>query len=124
MAAPEAERLLRVALRDLKMARHLLDPEVDEASWGWATQQCLEKTLKAWLHVVGVKPPQTHDLARLLMLLEEASVDISTLLPLRAFTAFAVQFRYDDEPELLGLERSVWTDRAQALIEHVQSLIS
>ncbi|MCS5700498.1 hypothetical protein NZK32_15760 [Cyanobium sp. FGCU-52] len=35
MANPEAERLLRVARRDLKMARRLLDPEVEEASWGW-----------------------------------------------------------------------------------------
>jgi len=49
MATPEAERLLRVARRDLKMAQRLLDLEVEEASWGWATQQCLEKTLKAWL---------------------------------------------------------------------------
>ena len=49
MASPEAARLLRIARRDLNMARRLLDPEVEEASWGWAAQQCLEKTLKAWL---------------------------------------------------------------------------
>ncbi|QNI70577.1 HEPN domain protein [Cyanobium sp. NS01] len=49
MARPEALRLLRIARRDLRMARRLLDPEVEEASWGWAAQQCLEKTLKAWL---------------------------------------------------------------------------
>ena len=36
---PEAARLLRVARRDLKMARRLVDPDVEEASWGWATQQ-------------------------------------------------------------------------------------
>jgi hypothetical protein len=30
------------------MARRLVDPDVEEASWGWATQQCLKKTLKAW----------------------------------------------------------------------------
>ena len=64
MASPEAARLLRIARRDLKMARCLLAPEVEEASWGWAAQQSLEKALKAWLHINGVKPPATHDLAR------------------------------------------------------------
>jgi HEPN domain-containing protein len=123
MATPEAERLLRVALRDLKMARRLLDPEVEEASWGWAAQQCLEKTLKAWLHIIGTKPPQTHDLARLLLLLQDSGVDITELLPLRAFTTFAVQCRYEDEPEHLGLDRDAWCNRAEALIEHVQSQI-
>lgn len=38
MAATEAERLLRIARRDLRMARKLLDPDVEEASWGWALQ--------------------------------------------------------------------------------------
>ena len=123
MATPEAERLLRVARRDLNMARRLLDPEVEEASWGWAAQQCLEKTLKAWLHIVGTKPPQTHDLARLLLLLQDSGVDITELLALRAFTTFAVQCRYDDEPENLGLDRAAWCNRAEALIEHVQNRI-
>jgi HEPN domain-containing protein len=123
MATPEAERLLRVARRDLNMARRLLDPEVEEASWGWAAQQCLEKTLKAWLHIVGTKPPQTHDLARLLLLLQDSGVDITELLALRAFTTFAVQCRYDDEPENLGLDRAAWCNRAEALIEHVQNWI-
>ena len=123
MATPEAERLLRVARRDLNMARRLLDPEVEEASWGWAAQQCLEKTLKAWLHIVGTKPPQTHDLARLLLLLQDSGVDITELLQLRAFTTFAVQCRYDDEPEHLGLDRAAWCNRAEGLIEHVQNRI-
>lgn len=93
MSNPEANRLLRIARRDLKMARRLLDPEVEEASWGWAAQQCLEKALKAWLCTLDVKPPPTHDIARLLLLLEQSGVDISALLPLRAFTSFAVQYR-------------------------------
>ena len=98
MASPQAARLLRIARRDLKMARHLLDPEVEEASWGWAAQQCLEKTRKAWLH-------------------------ITALLSLRAFSTFAVQCRYDDEPEELSLDRAAWCNRAEALIEQVQVLL-
>jgi len=89
MASSEASRLLRVARRDLKMARRLLDPDVEEASWGWAALQCLDKTM-----------------------------------PLRAFTTFAVQFRYDDEPEELGLNRFELCNRTDDLIELVQSQIS
>jgi hypothetical protein len=60
MASPEATRLLQIARRDLKMARRLLDPEVEEASWGWAAQQGLEKTLKTWLNAEGVQPAAIH----------------------------------------------------------------
>jgi HEPN domain-containing protein len=67
MARPEALRLLRIGRRDLRMAHRLLDPEVEEASWGWAAQQCLEKTLKAWLHHLDSTPPSTHDISRLLL---------------------------------------------------------
>ena len=123
MASPEAARLLRIARRDLKMARRLLDPDVEEASWGWAAQQCLEKTLKAWLHTTGVKPPATHDLARLLLLLEQSGVDTTDLLSLRAFSTFAVQCRYDDEPEELSLDRAAWCNRAAALIDQVEALL-
>lgn len=123
MAASEAERLLRIAKRDLRMARRLLDPDVEEASWGWALQQTFEKTPKAWLQQLGVKPPHSHDIARLLVLLEQAGVDVSELLTLRGFTTFAVQSRYDDEPEELGLDRVAWCQRAEALIEHVQDLL-
>lgn len=123
MASPEASRLLRIARRDLKMAWRLLDPDVEEARWGWAAQQCLEKSLKAWIHVTGRKPPVTHDIARLLLLLHEAGVDITELLPLRAFTSFAMQYRYDDEPDDLSLDRTAWYNRAEALIDRVQGLI-
>ncbi|MFN7229807.1 MAG: HEPN domain-containing protein [Synechococcaceae cyanobacterium] len=123
MATSEAERLLRIARRDLRMARRLLDPDVEEASWGWAVQQAFEKTLKAWLQHLGVKPPHSHDIARLLLLLEQAGVDASELQSLRAFTTFAVQGRYDDEPEELGLDRVAWSQRAETLIEHVQNLL-
>jgi HEPN domain-containing protein len=123
MASLEAARLLRIARRDLRMARRLLDSDVEEASWGWALQQTLEKTLKAWLLQLGIKPPHSHDIARLLMLLEQAGVDVNQLLLLRAFTTFAVQGRYDDEPEELGLDRAAWCQRAESLIARVQSQI-
>ena len=84
----------------------VLDTDVEEASWGSAVQQCFEKMLKAWLISLGSEVPYSHDIARLLLLLEQADVDVTDLLPLRAFTTYAVQFRYDDEPEDLGLDRT------------------
>ena len=75
MAATEAERLLRIARRDRRMALRLPDPDGEEASWGWALQQSFEKTLKAWLLHLGVKPPHSHAMARLPLLLEQADVE-------------------------------------------------
>jgi len=57
----------------------------------------------------------------LLLLLQEAGVETSELLALRAFTTFAVQCRYDDEPEDLGLDRRAWCARAESFIETVES---
>lgn len=122
MTPPEALRLLRVAKRDLAMARRLLDLDVEEASWGWAMQQCIEKLLKAWLITLALPAPHSHDIARLLLLLGSAGVDVRELLAWRAFTAYAVQFRYDDEPEVLGLDRALWCETAQSLIERVEQL--
>jgi HEPN domain-containing protein len=124
MTPPEALRLLRVSRRDLQMAHRLIDPDVAEASWGWAMQQCIEKLLKAWLHALSQDVPRSHDIARLLLLLQSAGIDVSELLPYRAFTVYAVQFRYDDEPEDLGLDRASWCERAKALIDRVERQIS
>jgi len=122
MTPPEALRLLRVAKRDLAMARRLLDPDVEEASWGWALQQCIEKLLKSWLITLGLQAPRTHDIARLLLQLESAGVDVRELLAWRAFTAYAVQFRYDDEPDVLGIDRDLWCEQAQTLINRIEQL--
>ncbi len=59
MPPPEALRLLRVSKRDLAMARRLVDPAVEEASWGWAMQQCIEKLLKACLSTLGLPLPRS-----------------------------------------------------------------
>ncbi|MEB3208962.1 MAG: hypothetical protein VKK63_08600 [Synechococcus sp.] len=70
-----------------------------------------------------MKQPATHDIARLLLLLELAGIYTAEPLPLRAFTTFAVQCRCDDEPEELSLDRPLWCNRAEALIDQVQKLI-
>ena len=68
-------------------------------------------------------PPSTHDISRLLLLLQEAGIEIKPLLPHWAFTSFAGQDRYHDEPEELCLDRSAWCDKAEALIEQVEGLL-
>jgi len=37
--------MLRIARRDLKAARALQEPSIDEASWGFQIQQVVEKSL-------------------------------------------------------------------------------
>jgi hypothetical protein len=44
----EAARMLRIAHRDLKAARSMLDPDLfDEASWGFHVQQATEKSFES-----------------------------------------------------------------------------
>ena len=52
-----------------------------------------------------------------------AGADVEAHRDLARFTDFAVQFRYDVEPEPMGLDRAEWLQRAEQLVEHVASLI-
>jgi len=69
------------------------------------------------------KPPFTHDIAELLQILSEQSVDPSPYLQFSQFTLLAVQLRYDDEPEPLGLDRQHWLAAVQALLDEVDQRI-
>ena len=54
----EAERMLRVARRDLKAASAMTDSEMfDEPSWGFHIQQAAEKALKAWISILKHDSP-------------------------------------------------------------------
>ena len=67
-----AREMLIIAQRDFKALQGMLDAETfaDEI-FGFHAQQAVEKVLKAWLTLVGVEYPRTHDLEELLELLEE-----------------------------------------------------
>jgi hypothetical protein len=43
---------------------------------------------------------------------------------LACFTDFAVQIRYEDQPELQNLDRSIWNDRVDALVTSVEALLT
>jgi len=126
VANPEAAALLRIARRDLRAAERLQDPAIDEASWGFFVQQAIEKALKAWLLLVGEPSPPIHNLTLLFQRLADrlGAVALEPFQELVAFTDFAVQFRYDDALEPIGLDRLVWQQRAAALVQHVETLLA
>lgn len=119
MARSEAQAMLRVARRDLRAARLLAVDEADEASWGFQMQQAIEKAFKSWILSRDLNAPFTHDIADLLQILSEQGIEISPYLQFSQFTLFAVQLRYDDEPEPLYLDRQHWLTVVQALLDEV-----
>lgn len=123
MANPEALATLRIARRDLKAAQVLQDYAIEEAIWGFQIQQAVEKALKAWLFHLGQDPPLIHNLTALLERIDRAGAEAKDFRCLEAFTIFAVQFRYDADPEPMGLDRAHWLRRAEQLVEHVASLL-
>ncbi|MBV2352299.1 HEPN domain-containing protein [Synechococcus sp. HK05] len=124
MAEADALAMLKIARRDLQAAQAMLDSAAfHEAVLGFQLQQTLEKALKASLYFLDECPPFPHDLVALLKLLERAGVDISGCRELARFTDFAVQIRYDEQPDLQGLDRSVWNVKAEALVLAVEALL-
>lgn len=123
MANPEALAMLRIARRELKAAQVLQDNVIDEVIWGFQMQQAVEKPLKAWLFHLGEDPPLIHNLTALLERIDRAGAEAEDVRCLEAFTIFAVQFRYDADPEPMGLDRSHWLRRAKQLVDHVASLL-
>ena len=57
-------------------------------------------------------------------MLSEQGVEISPYLRFSQFTLFAVQLRYDDEPEPLDLDRQEWLSVVQVLLDEVEQRIN
>jgi HEPN domain-containing protein len=124
MAEADALALLAIARRDLQAAQGMTHTATfHESVWGFQVRQTIEKTLKAWLYLCGVEPPFTHDLVALLKLLQQAEIDITPHRDLARFTDFAVQIRYDDQPDLQNLDRATWNSRAEALVTAIEALL-
>ena len=88
---------------------------------GFHAQQAAEKALKAWLTILGIDFPRTHDLSLLIHKLEEGGAEVTSLWALLELNPFAVQFRYeilDDEP----LDHEAILAQVTALLNHVESL--
>lgn len=128
MSAHEyAAQLLIMARKDFDAMRGMVDnPLFADEIFGFHVQQAIEKSLKAWLAVRSIDFPLTHDISRLLGLLEEHGVDVVMLWPLIEYTVFAVQARYEtgliesDAP----IDRLVAIDQVNQLLTKIESLTS
>ena len=110
--------LLAMAQKDTKALKGMLDADTfAEEIFGFHAQQAVEKALKAWIASMGMEYPLTHDISKLLEVLNAAGQDAEKHLHFADISAFGVWFRYavlDEEDELL--------DR-KALIQLVDALI-
>jgi HEPN domain-containing protein len=117
-------RLLALARRDLRAAEILRDqPEVGDGIVGFHAQQAAEKALKAWLTILGIDFPRTHDLSLLIHKLDEGGAEVASLWGLLDLNPFAVQLRYeilDDEP----LDHGATLEQVTALLDHVEKLLA
>lgn len=122
MAETDALALLAIARRDLKAAQGMTDTNTfHEAVWGFQLQQAVEKVLKDWLYLLDQQPPFTHDLVALLKMLQRTGVEISPFRDLARFTDFAVQIRYDEQPDPQHLDRTAWNTKAGLLLHALEA---
>lgn len=116
-------KLLALAFRDLRAAEILSDQlEVGDGIVGFHAQQAAEKALKAWLTLLGVDFPRTHDLSLLIQKLSIEGVEVTSLWELLDLNPFAVQLRYeiwDEEP----LDQDTTLERVKALLDRVEGLL-
>ncbi len=99
MGMSEFAAMLRSAQADLRALEHMPDAYAfDEQIFGFHAQQACEKALKAWLMLLGCKPPHVHDLRILLQLLEDRGVVLDDALEIAALTQYAVRWRYGEAP--------------------------
>jgi HEPN domain-containing protein len=121
-----AREMIILAQRDFKALQGMLDAETfaDEI-FGFHAQQAVEMALKAWLSLIGVEYPRTHDLEELLELLEEQVEPIlEAFYDLVDLTDFAVQFRYRIFEDAEGrLNRGAMIRQVSDLVVHVETLV-
>jgi HEPN domain-containing protein len=120
----EAQHLLIAAQKDLNALNGMTDNEVfaDEI-FGFHAQQAAEKALKAWLSLLGVEYPKTHDLTLLLNELHSHGQNVEHLDDLVEFNPYAVQFRYEAFDELgSSLDRNAVKKQIYDLLRMVQQL--
>lgn len=122
----EARQLLTAAYKDLRALQNMTDTAVfaDEV-FGFHAQQAIEKTLKAWLAMLGAVYPRTHDITLLLSILTAHGQSVDSLDDLIEFNPYAVQFRYEAFDEIGGdpLQRGIAITRVSELVRKVEELV-
>ena len=115
--------LLAAVDRDIEILQLMHDSTggPDEI-FGFHTQQAAEKSLKAWLAFLGEVYPLTHDLDDLLERLSKRNADVSKYRELTAYSAFAVQFRYEEITEGFSIDRERALHLVSALLQQVRRI--
>ncbi len=107
----QAGVLLEMANKEFKALKGMMNAEVfDEEIFGFHAQQAIEKSLKAWLALLGKEYPLTHDISALLDLLRESGENVSQYWDLMEYNVYAVRFRYESlelHDECLNRETAV-----------------
>jgi HEPN domain-containing protein len=118
----QALLLLTLARNDLRAAGGMSEAEIfSDEIFGFHVQQAAEKSLKAWLALLGVQYPKTHELAVLFQLLRDPGQDAFACDGMIEYSSFAVQFRYElhgsgDTP----VDRQGSVLSANELLSHVE----
>ena len=113
--------LLEAAERDLRALKGMSDTEVfDDEIVGFHAQQAAEKTLKAWLTLLGESFPLTHDLDYLLRRVEGREPDVGRFEQLVEYNPYAVQFRYESsDADTVPIDREEAVRRLESLHQEV-----
>ncbi|MYA21798.1 MAG: HEPN domain-containing protein [Gemmatimonadetes bacterium] len=115
--------LLSAADRDIEILQLMHDSTAGpDEIFGFHAQQAAEKSLKAWLAFLGEVYPPTHDLDDLLERLSKRDADVSKYRDLTAYSAFAVQFRYEEMTEGFSIDRERALRLVSALLQQVRRM--
>ena len=115
------------AKQDLSALRGMKDKTIfAEEIFGFHAQQAVEKSLKAWLALIGVDFPLIHDLEELFALLKDQGQAVPDIFQsLVDLTDFSVQFRYDTYIDFEDeLDRDEIIQKVQNFVDHVEQLLN
>ena len=121
-----ARMMLGLARDDLTALEEMKgSARISDRTFGFHAQQAVEKALKAWLAVLGVDYPKTHDLDELLAPLDEQrQVVPEDFQRLAYLTDYAVLLRYTISEQLdEALNRPALVRDVSGLIEHVDRIL-
>ena len=118
----QAKLLLGMADGDLGAVRAMRDrAEFTDEIFGFHVQQAAEKCFKAWIAMLGEEYPLTHNLGELMDVIRPRDAAVSQHAALKAFSAFAVNYRYAPLPEDAGpMDRPAAIRQVDALMRRVR----
>ena len=123
----DARLMQTKAKQDLSALCGMMDKTIfAEEIFGFHAQQAVEKSLKAWLALIGVDFPLIHDLEELFALLKDQGQAVPDIFQsLVDLTDFSVQFRYDTYIDFEDeLDRDEIIQKVQNFVDHVELLLN